>query len=71
MVKCKDSTQVQAELDVFKVTGIRELCTVFRKMFTFFRPWVSKPLHVKLYYAARSHQSVETIVCTRPSKIQA
>jgi hypothetical protein len=56
MVKCKDSSQVQAELDVFKVTLGREMCIVFRKMFTFFRPWISNLQLLKLYYAARSRQ---------------
>jgi len=55
-VKCKDGLQVQAELDEFKVTVGREMCIVFRKMFTFFRPWISKPQPFKLYYAAGSHQ---------------
>jgi len=48
MVKCRESTRVQTELDEFKVTAIRELCIVSRKMFTFFRLWVSKPQLVRL-----------------------
>jgi len=71
MVKCKESTQVQAELDEFKVPGIRELCIVSRKIFTFFRAWVSKPQLVRLYYAARGHLSIETVLYAGPSKIQA
>jgi len=38
IVKCKESTEVQNELDEFKIIGIREICIVFGKMFTFFRP---------------------------------
>jgi len=30
------------------VTGISELCIVFRKKFTFLRLWVSKPQLVRL-----------------------
>jgi hypothetical protein len=71
MVKCKESAQVKAVLDEFKVTGIREVCTVSRKIFTFLTSWISNPQLVRLYYAARGHLSIEITVCAGPSKIQA
>jgi len=70
MVKCNESSQVQAELEEFKLIGGRELCIVFRKMFTCLRSWVSNPQLVRFHYAARGLISIETNLCAVPSKIQ-